>query len=150
MQMHKSRGSLAGRIAVAVLAVMIAACNSDDEKSAAQPSGPSGSNGGAAPPPAPAPAPVVPPASSSRSATLDWVPPVTKTDGSSLHNLAGYRIYYGTDVAKLTKRIEVSNPGVVSYVVEGLAPATYYFAVTAIDAHGAESARSNAGRKEIS
>jgi hypothetical protein len=33
--------------------------------------------------------------------------------------------------------------------VEGLAPATYYFAVTAIDARGGESARSNAGRKEI-
>jgi hypothetical protein len=30
-----------------------------------------------------------------------------------------------------------------------LAQATYYFAVTAIDAHGSESVRSNAGRKEI-
>ena len=48
--------------------------------------------------------------------------------------------------------MRAGKPGamLVSYVVEGLAPATYYFAVTAIDAHGAESARSNAGRKEIS
>ena len=143
MRICKSRGALGGRIVVALLAVMIAACNDSEEKSAAQPSGASGDNGGAPPPP------VGPPASSSRSATLDWLPPLTKTDGSSLNNLAGYRIYYGTDLTRLTQRIDVSNPGVVSYVIEGLAPATYYFAVTAIDAHGSESVRSNAGRKEI-
>jgi fibronectin type 3 domain-containing protein len=78
------------------------------------------------------------------------MPPLTTTDGATLTNLAGYRIYYGTDVTQLTRRIEVHNPGVVTYVIEGLVPATYYFAVTAIDANGAESARSNAGRKVIS
>lgn len=78
------------------------------------------------------------------------MPPLTTTDGATLTNLAGYRIYYGTDVTKLVQRIDVNNPGVATYVIEGLAPATYYFAVTAVDARGGESARSNAGRKEIS
>jgi hypothetical protein len=140
MRIYQSLGSFGGRIVVALLAVMIAACDGSDEKSESQ----AGGNGGGAPPP------VVPPTSSTDTATLDWVPPLTTTDGATLTNLAGYRIYYGTDVAKLTQRIEVDNPGVVTYVIEGLAPATYYFAVTAVDANGAESARSNAGRKDIS
>ena len=88
---------------VALLAVVIAACNDSEEKSAAQPSGASGDNGGAPPPP------VVPPASSSRSATLDWLPPLTKTDGSSLNNLAGYRIYYGTSPSSLTRTVTLNK-----------------------------------------
>jgi hypothetical protein len=56
---------------------------------------------------------------------------------------------YGTDVTRLTQRVDVNNPGVATYVIDGLAPATYYFAVTAVDVRGGESARSNAGRKEI-
>lgn len=83
------------------------------------------------------------------AATVEWLAPQTATDGSTLTNLAGYRIYYGTDVTRMTSRIEVKNAGVLSYMVEGLTPATYYFAVTAINAHGQESARSNAGRKII-
>jgi hypothetical protein len=52
-------------------------------------------------------------------------------------------------VNQLNETIEVSNPGVLTYVVEGLPPGTYYFAVTAFNATG-ESTRSNAGRKIIS
>lgn len=127
---------------MALLAVMMAACD-DDEKSGSQAiPGPSG-NPGVTPPPVP------PPPSSAGTATLEWMPPVTTTDGATLTTLAGYRIYYGTDVTRLTQRIDVNNPGVATYVIEGLAPATYYFAVTAVDARGGESARSNAGRKEI-
>ena len=29
------------------------------------------------------------------SATLSWTPPTTNTDGSSLTNLAGYKVYWG-------------------------------------------------------
>ncbi len=125
---------------VALLAVLIAGCNDRDEKSESQTGGPS----------AGAPPVVVPPTSSPGTATLDWLPPLTTTDGAGLTNLAGYRIYYGTDVTKMTQRIEVDNPGMATYVIEGLTPATYYFAVTAVDANGAESARSNAGRKDVS
>jgi hypothetical protein len=145
MREHQARGSFGRIILIALLAVMLTACGDDDDKAerqaAANPSG----NPGGAPPTVPPPAPV-----STGTAILEWIPPVTTTDGATLTNLAGYRIYYGTDVTKLVQRIDITNPGVASYVIEGLKPATYYFAVTAVNARGAESARSNAGRKEIS
>ena len=75
--------------------------------------------------------------------------PTTQTNGSTLADLAGYRIHYGKSVTSLDKTIEIRNPSVSSYVVEGLAPGTYYFAVTAFNSRNLESERSNAGRKEI-
>jgi hypothetical protein len=145
MREHQACGSFGRVIAVALLAVMLAACGDDDDKSESQAAADPSGNPGTAPPPIPPPPP-----SSTGTATLEWIPPVTTTNGATLTNLAGYRIYYGTDVTKLVQRIDVTNAGVATYVIEGLAPATYYFAVTALDARGAESPRSNAGRKEIS
>ena len=141
MRKHQARGSFGRVIVVALLAVMMAACDDDEKAGSPAVPGPSG-NPGVAPPP-------VPPPSSAGTATLEWLPPVTTTDGATLTTLAGYRIYYGTDVTRLTQRIDVNNPGVATYVIDGLAPATYYFAVTAVDVRGGESARSNAGRKQI-
>ncbi len=68
---------------------------------------------------------------SNGAATLSWTPPTTNTDGSTLTTLAGYRIAYGTSAAHLTQTIQLGNAGVSSYVVENLAPGTYYFAVRA-------------------
>lgn len=144
MRKLQTRASLGRVILVSLLAVMMAACDDDEQKTASQPVPGASGNPGVTPRPTPPP-----PTSSAGSAIVEWMPPVTTTDGATLTNLAGYRIYYGTDVTRLAQRIDVNNPGVASYVIEGLPPATYYFAVTAIDARGAESARSNAGRKEI-
>jgi hypothetical protein len=85
----------------------------------------------------------------SRSATLSWTPPTTNTDGSSLTNLAGYRIVYGTSASVLSQTINVSNPGVTNYVVENLAPGTYYFALKAYTSQGVESSVSNVVSKVI-
>jgi hypothetical protein len=52
-------------------------------------------------------------------------------------------------VRALNAVIEIRNPSVSSYVVENLAPGTYYFAVTAFTTRNHESERSNAGRKDI-
>jgi hypothetical protein len=52
-------------------------------------------------------------------------------------------------VSSLDETIEIRNPSISSYVVEGLAPGTYYFAVTAFTSHNHESERSNAGMKQI-
>ena len=71
------------------------------------------------------------------------------TDGSSLTNLAGYRIYYGTSPSALTQTIQVANAGLTSYVVENLSPGTYYFAVRAYTSGGAESANSNVATKIV-
>jgi hypothetical protein len=129
-------------ILAAMLIALLCGCHDDNEsKSADQAPAP----GGSAPPPTSSPAPI----SQARAATLEWTMPTTMTDGSTLADLAGYRIHYGTSVRSLDTVIEIRNPSVSTYMVEDLAPGTYYFAVTAFNSHNHESERSNAGRKEI-
>jgi putative Ig domain-containing protein len=83
------------------------------------------------------------------AASLTWEPPTTNTDGSALTNLAGYRIVYGASPTQLTQTIQVASAGMSSYVVENLAPGTYYFALRAYTAKGAESADSNVVAKVV-
>ena len=83
------------------------------------------------------------------SATLSWTPPTQNTDGSALGNLAGYRIYYGSSANSLTNTVQITNPGLTSYVMGNLASGTYYFALAAYNSAGAESALSNVGSKTI-
>ena len=83
------------------------------------------------------------------SASLSWTPPTRNTDGSTLTNLAGYRITYGTSATALSSTITVSNPGISSYVVDNLASGTWYFALKAYTSSGSESATSTVGSKRI-
>ena len=85
----------------------------------------------------------------SGSATLSWTPPTTNTNGSPLTNLAGYRVYWGTAAGSYPNSVTLNNPGLTSYVVENLAPGTYYFVVSARNSSGVESAMSNSGSKTI-
>ena len=85
----------------------------------------------------------------SGSATLSWTPPTTNTNGSPLTNLAGYRVHWGTAAGSYTNSVTLNNPGLTSYVVESLAPGTYYFVVSARNSSGVESAMSNSGSKTI-
>jgi len=77
---------------------------------------------------------------STGNATLSWMPPTENADGSALTDLAGYRIYYGTDEAALSQTIKIDNPGLTKYVVENLAPATWHFAMKAFNSKAEESA----------
>jgi hypothetical protein len=86
---------------------------------------------------------------SNGSATLSWTAPTENTDGSTLSNLSGYRIRYGTSAAALTNTIVISNASVTTYVVEDLSPATWFFAVTAVNDVGNESTNSNVASKQI-
>lgn len=83
------------------------------------------------------------------SATLSWQPPTSNTDGSPLTNLAGYVVRYGTSLSKLTTEVRVSNPGLTTYVVSELEPATWYFQVSAYNSSGVESAPSATASKTI-
>lgn len=83
------------------------------------------------------------------AAFLSWEPPTTNTDGSALTNLAGYRIVYGASAQQLTQTIQITNAGMSAYVVENLAPGTYYFAVRAYTSKGVESADSNVVPKVV-
>lgn len=83
------------------------------------------------------------------SATLSWTPPTRNTDGSTLTDLAGYRILYGTSPSSLTQTLQVANPGVSRYVVENLAAGTWYFSVRAYSTGGGESSSSNTASASV-
>jgi Putative Ig domain len=83
------------------------------------------------------------------SATLAWEPPTLNTDGSALTNLKGYKIHYGTSAGAYDHFVSVNNAGLSSYVIENLAPGTYFFAVSAINTAGAESDVSGEASKTI-
>jgi hypothetical protein len=90
------------------------------------------------------------PATDAASGTvLQWDLPTETTDGQPLGSLAGIRIHYGKSADTLVETIEIRNPGVSSYVVENLAPGTYYFAVRAFTATGEQSPLSNLIAKVI-
>ena len=86
---------------------------------------------------------------SSGKATVSWVPPTQRTDGSALTALAGYRIRYGSSATALDQTVQLNNVGLTSYMIEGLAPGTWYFAMTAVDTGGLESDMSNSVAKVI-
>lgn len=71
------------------------------------------------------------------SVTLDWDAPTTNSDGSSLTDLAGYKIYYGTSSRNYTGSVNVGN--YTGTEISSLASGTWCFAVTAYDNAGNES-----------
>lgn len=80
---------------------------------------------------------------SSGTATLQWTPPTENTDGTSLTNLAGYKVYYGTSASSLTHVVQLANPGLTSYTVGNLSSGTWYFALSAYTSSGTESSLSS-------
>ncbi|MFZ8984960.1 MAG: putative Ig domain-containing protein [Steroidobacteraceae bacterium] len=83
------------------------------------------------------------------SATLSWTPPTQNSDGSTLLNLAGYRIYYGQSPSQLTEQVVINSAGLSTYVIENLSPATWYFSMTAVNSSGVESERSSTVSKQV-
>ena len=83
------------------------------------------------------------------SATVNWVPPTRNTNGSTLTNLSGYTISYGTSASQLTSTVKVTNAGLTSYMIENLPAGTYYFGVEAYNSAGQTSAASNVVSKTI-
>jgi hypothetical protein len=73
---------------------------------------------------------------------LSWNAPTANADGTTLTDLDGYKIYYGTSSGDYSEYIDVGN--VLSYMVSDLENGVvYYFAVTAYDTSGNESDHSN-------
>jgi len=76
------------------------------------------------------------------SVLLSWNAPKANADGTSLTDLAGYKVYSGTSPGNYTSTLDVGN--VVSISMGGLQDGQlYYFAVTAYDSMGLESGFSN-------
>ncbi len=77
------------------------------------------------------------------SITLNWGPPTENEDGSTLTDLAGYKIYFGENSGSYENDIDVPNAAVTNYIVEGLTAESYAFVVTAYSESGIESTFSN-------
>ena len=82
--------------------------------------------------------------SSTAPSTLAWSPPTTNTDGSALTDLAGFRIYAGSTPDQLLPLLSIPNPWLTGYLLAdlNLSPGSYYFAMTAVNSQGIESALS--------
>jgi len=82
--------------------------------------------------------------------TLTWSAPTTNADGTPLTDLAGYKIYYGTESGNYSNIVDVGylDGAEVSYSLE-LTDNRYYFAVTAYDTSGNESDYSNERAKTV-
>lgn len=74
-----------------------------------------------------------------RSVTLSWLPPTQNEDGTPLTDLAGYRIRYGNSSGSYSTTVSLDNPGLATYVVEGLVPNRYYFVMSSYNRLGVES-----------
>jgi len=82
-------------------------------------------------------------------ATLQWAQPVSKVDGSTLDDLAGYRIAYGRNADDLDHSIFINNPAQTSYEFATLAGGTWFFAIIAVNASGLEGPATPAAEKTI-
>lgn len=83
------------------------------------------------------------------SVTLNWQPPLENTDGTVLEDLTGYRIYYQDSNGQYKMLEQLSNPGLSSYMLEGLAPGIWSFAMTALNNAGIESNFSNLSEMDL-
>jgi hypothetical protein len=83
------------------------------------------------------------------TAALAWAAPTHNTDGSPITDLAGYHIYYGADQSAPSQTVDIPGATATSYVVQGLAPGTYYFTVVAYNSLGVDSTESNVAVKTI-
>jgi hypothetical protein len=86
---------------------------------------------------------------SNGTATVNWTPPTDNSNGTTLTNLAGYQIHYGTTSTNLAQMIQVANAGLTSYTLTNLTSGTWYFAVTAYTSTGMQSSMSNVASKKI-
>jgi hypothetical protein len=83
------------------------------------------------------------------TALASWFSPDQNTDGSTLTDLAGYRIYYGNAPGDYDNTITIDSIGMSSYLIESLDGSDWYFAMTAFNSLGIESNYSDEVYKAI-
>lgn len=88
-------------------------------------------------------------AAAAGATTLSWNAPLTNTDGSALTDLAGFRIAYGTDAARLDRSLDVPDPAAASRRIDGLAPGLWHFSVIAYNRDGVEGLPSGIASQQI-
>jgi hypothetical protein len=77
-----------------------------------------------------------------KMATLSWAAPTQRIDGTPLVNLSGYKVFVGQSSGNYSRTIDVAGAPNTRYTVTGLSVGTWYFAISAYDGAGLESAKS--------
>jgi Tfp pilus assembly protein PilX len=62
------------------------------------------------------------------------------TDGTTLTDLSGYTIRYGTSPTALTQSVTITDPTATTHTITGLAAGTWYFEIAANASDGTQSA----------
>jgi len=75
------------------------------------------------------------------SLQLSWTTPSTNVDGSTIDDLAGFRLHYGSEQGVYSHVVNVGN--LTTHVLRDLSPGPWYFSVTAYDIWQNESDFSN-------
>jgi hypothetical protein len=76
------------------------------------------------------------------SVSLGWDIPLENDDGTPLTDLKGFRVHYGSASSDYSGTLEVNGSNATQFVVQSLPSGTYYFAITAVNTAGVESAYS--------
>ena len=76
--------------------------------------------------------------STSQTAIVSWPPPVQRTDGSALTDLAGYRVYYGEGLNSRARNIDTRNAGQTRQFTDNLDTGMWYLCLTCLCAESQE------------
>lgn len=80
------------------------------------------------------------------STLLKWTPPTLNTDGTTLTDLKGYGLYYGTPATGMSQFQSITNPAATSYTIDNLTPGTWSFFLRAVGGFGEGSSSTTATR----
>jgi hypothetical protein len=80
---------------------------------------------------------------------LTWTPPTKNTNGTTLTNLTGFKLYWGTQQGVYSHSAVIKGATTKQWRLNNLAPGRWYFAVSALTSSGQESAKSNIASKLI-
>lgn len=83
------------------------------------------------------------------SATVLWDIPTTNADGTPMSDLDHFIVYYGTESGVYSQSVVVPDPQANRVVVDNLPIGTWFFAVSAVDESGNESALSDEASKVV-
>jgi Putative Ig domain len=81
--------------------------------------------------------------------TLSWQAPTRNADGTPLIDLVGFEVHYGQSAGQYSQSLALPSADLTSVTIEDLAPATWYFAVKAVNSAGVQSNFSNEATKTI-
>lgn len=74
------------------------------------------------------------------TAELSWTKPTKNEDGTTLTDLAGYRVRYGTTPSALNEVVNVAGAAITTASIEGLSSGTWYFSIATYTSANVESA----------